>query len=220
MSVPSRPFSRRPVSTLAALCLCCASITLGTAAYAGRAARPSADPSEFDYSPLPASGRVEMDIGPDSPVFDFHSGKSAYRAFRLPEGADPYLVDVVSYLVRAKDLDKAQAFYPFIAILNEDMLVSRTSDVDAVHFDLPVLERTSRPAYRLTVAVDPVTTHERYMVIFTSEELIEHGAPEVPTDNGAEPEASPRTFAGAAPYGTVRVIVQPMKAHAPNDARR
>jgi hypothetical protein len=184
-----------------------AGIGLVGAVRADHAARSPADPSEFEYQPLPAEGALDLNIGPDSPVFEFHSGKSPFKAFRLPVTNAPYLIDVISYLANPDDLDRARVFYPVVALLSDDMVVTRTSEVDALRFDLPVLERSSAPAYRLTLAIDPTRASERYLVIFTDQTLIEHGMPAEPSSDEQDTDIPPQHFAGATRYGRLRVII-------------
>lgn len=171
------------------------------------AASPPADPAQFLYQPLPVQGSVEASITPTSPRFEFKTGMSGYRAFRLPDAGTPYLIEIRSLLQGGTD--PARALYPVAALLTDDFLVSRQTELEMLRFDLPVFEDTRAPAYRLTVAVDPAQAHERYLVVYTPAEL---AAPrQMPPADTAEAaaQAARSAWLGAAANGRLRITVLP-----------
>jgi hypothetical protein len=173
------------------------------------ATRCCTDPAHFRYEPLPADGVVDFEIDSRSPTFEFQSGRSAFRAFELPTAARPYTLEVRSFLEGPADPRRARVFYPVVAILTDDFLVSRATELELLRFDLPVLERTTLPAYRVSVPVDPAATRERYVVVFTPAKLATTRA--LPPIAGAESaaEAARVAFLGAAPYGKLRITLRP-----------
>jgi len=188
-------------SLLALLGAACAGLA-GPAAAAG-----ALDPAQFRYEALPADGVVDFSIDASSPTFEFQSGVSAYRAFRLPSAAGPYLVEVRSFLSGPPDPARARVFYPVVAVLTDDFLVSRTTELELLRFDLPVLEGTSAPAYRVTVAIDPKRTREQYLVVFTPAKLAtQRQLPPISTPESAA-EAARFAFLGAAPHGRLSISV-------------
>jgi hypothetical protein len=208
------PRARWPVRALACLA------ALGVAAGAHAATPAPADPAEFRYEPLPAEGAVDFVIDAHSPTFEFQSGTSAFRAFRLPDGAGPYYVEVRSFLDGPPDPGRARVFYPVVAVLTDDYLVSRSTELELLRFDLPVLEGTTRPAYRVTIGVDPLRTHERYLVVFTPARLMAGRAlPPISTPDSAA-EAARFAFLGAAPLGRLRISVRRGEPPAPADGVR
>src|SRR5512137_1455924 len=134
------------------------------------------DPSRFGYDALPAEGSVDFTIDRGSPLFEFQSGRSFFRAFRLPTVGRPYTLELRSFLDAAESPRTARVFYPVVAILTDDFLVSRATDLDALRFDLPMLEQTTSPAYRLQLPLDPANTRERYVIVFTPHPLLESRA--------------------------------------------
>jgi hypothetical protein len=102
-----------------------------------------------------------------------------------------------------------------VAILTDDFLVSRATELELLRFDLPVLERTTRPAYRVSVPVDPAATRERYVVVFTPAKLATTRA--LPPISGPESaaEAARVAYLGAAPYGRLRITLRPGEISAP-----
>jgi len=186
-------------------------LALGVAGAAAGAAGPGkvpADPAEFRYEPLPAAGELDFAIDAKSPTFEFQSGRSAFRAFRLPAAGGPFYVDVRSFLDGPADPVHARVFYPVIAVLTDDFLVSRSTELEQLRFDLPMLEQTIAPAYHVSLGVDPEHTRERYLVVFTPAQLTAgHQLPPIATPESAA-EAARVAFLGAAPHGRLRISIR------------
>ncbi len=186
---------------------------LGLAALALAAERTPSDPGQFRYEPLPASGTVEVRIDGSTPVFEFKPGRSAFRAFRLPAGNQRYLLEIRSLLTGGTDADRGRVFYPVAALLDDNFLVSRQTELESLHFDLPVFEDAAAPAYRLTIGVDPAQGRERYLVIYTPAALLApRPTPAVATavtTPEVAAEATHLSYAGAAGGGVLRVTVRP-----------
>jgi hypothetical protein len=181
------------------------------AASTAHAAAPAAccsDPSRFKFEPLPTQGSVDLVINASSPTFEFQSGPSAYRAFALPASTQPYVVEVRSFMSGGSDPQRARVFYPVVAVLTDDFLVSRSTDLEALRFDLPLFEQTSAPAYRLVLGIDPSNPHERYLVVFTPAHLGEGRT--LPPISGPESaaDAAKVAFLGASPYGRLRITLR------------
>ena len=194
---------------LGALALVAAFLAAVPAARSVAATACCADPSKFHYEPLPAEGSVDLLISPSSPTFEFQSGPSAYRAFALPAATHPYLVEVRSFLAGGSDPERARVFYPVVAVLTDDFLVSRSTDLEALRFDLPLFEQTSTPAYRLVLAIDPGNARERYIVVFTPAHLGDGRAlPPISSPETAA-EAAKVAFLGASRYGRLRITLRP-----------
>jgi hypothetical protein len=187
-----------------------AAVLAGLALAAGAAAgeRAPADPGEFRYEPLSVDGTLETSIDAATAVFEFKTGRSAFRAFRLPALDRPYLIEVQSLLSGGTDAARGRVFYPVAALLNDDFMVSRQTDLDALRFDLPVFENARAPAYRLSIGVDPAQGKERYLVVFTPAALLSAR----PADDATTPEeaakAAHEAFPGAAAGGVLRITVR------------
>lgn len=174
------------------------------------------DPSRFQYAPLPADGSVDFTIDRASPVFEFQSGRSFFRAFQLPALGRPYTLELRSYVEQDEPTRDARVFYPVVAILTDDFLVSRATDLDFLRFDLPVLEQATAPAYRLSLPLDPANTRERYLVVFTPTPLLEPRALQVTTPESAV-QAARDAYLGASAFGRFRVTLRPTGAEAIED---
>ena len=210
-----------PKLVLAARYMWSAGLVLaGTAAFASgpadthgaptaAAAGCCADPSQFPYEPLPAAGAVNVVIDAGGPSFEFQSGRSFFHAFRLPAATRGYTLEVQSFLEPATDPRRSRVFYPVLALLTEDFLVARVTDLETLSFDLPTLERTSTPAYCISLAVDPSNGRERYLVVFTPAALLAARALPPITTPDSVAQAARVAYLGAAPVGRLRVTVRP-----------
>lgn len=196
--MPHRHPLTLPRAALLLALACTATLTLaeaprGAGAYTGRTVCCT-DPSAFRYVALPARGTVEFDIDRHSPLFEFQSGLSTFAAFRLPNLKDRYLVEIRSYLRGGPDPLRAHVYYPAVAVMSDDFLVTNTLGPEALVPDLPIQERTTQPAYRLILPIDPARGHESYVVVFTPEGLLARDRAPASVEG---PEAAERAAAGA-----------------------
>jgi hypothetical protein len=197
-----RPARARRAAALAGALLC----ALGLPALATPAC--CKDPDAFPYEALPASGAVDFAIDAASPQFVFQTGPSAFHAFRLPVVDRPYLLEVQSFVDGGPDPRHAHVFYPLVAVLTDDFLVSRLTELEYLRFDLPFFERASAPAYRLVVPFDPKNTEERYLVVFTPAAFAEPRPVPTAATPEAAAEAARAAFLGSAPYGRLRITLE------------
>lgn len=96
------------------------------------------DPTEFQFVDMSLPGQQSLEIGPTSRLFDFHSGRSFFAALRLPEASGSYRVRIKS-LLQGKG-DATRVFYPVVALLNDNFVVTRLSSPSHLR-----LEPRSRP---------------------------------------------------------------------------
>lgn len=176
------------------------------APYAGRPVCCT-DPAEFEYTALPDRGSIEFDINAKSKLFEFQTGVSGFRAFRLPVLTTPYLIEIKSFIRGGPDPTRARLFYPAAALMTDDYLVLRSVGVDALVPELPFFERTTQPAYRLSIGVDPRSSRERYLVVFTPESLL--GPRPIPALDGADAaaEVAREAYLGASAEGHLSITI-------------
>jgi len=180
-----------------------------------------AAPDDFQYEPLSDHSVVDFMISRNSDTFEFQTGVSAFKAFALPNDGNRYLVDIQSFVDNAAEPANSRVLYPLAALLLEDFLVSRTTELDSAHFEFPLLERADVPAYRLTVLLDPSEVNERYLIIYTALPKSDHDPskkrrPAGPSTDMAGQEK--RSLLGAAPYGRLRVTVRAINGIGTNHA--
>jgi Maltose operon periplasmic protein precursor (MalM) len=175
--------------------------------YAGRSVCCT-DPDQFEYTVLPDHGSLDVEIGRAAPLFEFQDGLSAFRAFRLPVMTAPYLIEVRSFLRGGPDPTRAKVFYPVAALLTGDHLVTRTVGIETLSPELPILERTTEPAYRMTIGIDPARGGERYLVLYTPYAALGDRSAALKVDSvEAAAEVARNAFLGASSEGRLRITV-------------
>ena len=109
--------------------------------------------ADFPYENLSLNESKHFWIDESSPVFDFDTGKSFFRAFALPQSPKPYTVRVRSYLMGES------IFVPRVIILNDRFTVTRTGDLPEI---------TSGAGF-LTgfIHINQSVRDERYLIILT-----------------------------------------------------
>lgn len=78
--------------------------------------------SEFKYENLSHEASLVFDINQLSPAFHFDTGKSYFKAVRLPNISSLYVINIRSYAMGER-LDVAHIFFPKIVLLKEDFTV-------------------------------------------------------------------------------------------------
>ena len=199
---------RRPAAASGRGALAALALLAGAAPAAEAPTACCTDPAAFRYQLLPDGGSTDFVIDRDSPSFEFQSGRSAFQAFALPVTGRSYALELRSFVTGPADPRRARVFYPVIAILTDDFMVSRTTELAALRFDLPVLERSSAPAYRVSLPVGGSAQRERYLVVFTPHQLaVPRVLPPI-ADAESAAEAARVAYLGAAPYGRLRITLR------------
>lgn len=179
----------------------------------GRAEACCTDPSQFEFSPLPASGRLSATIGLDSPAFEFHSGLSHFAAFRLPEGDAPFRVRIKSLF--DGEPPGGSLFYPVVAMLDESFIVTRVSGLENLRLEPSLATPGAEAGLALVAPFDPSLSRERYIVVFTPAVLL--GAPSQERSEGdvvTGPalewlQRNAGRVLDPSPYGRLEILVAP-----------
>ncbi len=175
------------------------------------------DPSGFPFTPLPQRGFTEATVGAASPVFDFHSGKSPFIAFELPQQTVPYRIRIKS-LFDERDGGVEGVFYPVVALLDDTFIVMQMTGLDSLRLDPSLATPGGKAGLSILLAIDPAEQNGRYLIVFTPAVLL-----------GAEPddrreadyltqaslawlERRGETAVPASPYGKLRITVAPEAA--------
>jgi maltose operon periplasmic protein len=158
---------------------------------------------EFGYEKLDIPDSKSFWIDKDSKVFGFDTGKSYFKAFELPKYSSPYSILIKSYQMGGSP---AYIFSPAIMFLDERFAVTRFIEKGIFNYTrISLLETSSWEtgwafALEAKIPITPENANDRYMVILTTDDLI----------NGKEVFVSP-SFAplilpgvvGAIPTGQV-----------------
>lgn len=123
------------------------------------------DPTEFQFLDVSLPGQQLLEIGPTSRLFDFHSGRSFFAALRLPEASGSYRVRIRSVL-QGKG-DTTRVFYPVVALLNDNFIVTRVSSPNHLRLEPALATPGGEPGLSLSIRVDPAEAKERYLIVFT-----------------------------------------------------
>jgi hypothetical protein len=128
------------------------------------------DPAQFSFADATLPGRLEFTVDPRSPLFEFQSGRSFFKSLRLPAGAASYRVRIRSLLRGGGD--RTRVFYPVVALLDENFIVTRVSSLDHLRLEPGLATPGGSSALSLTVRIDPKVAVERYLVVFTPAVLL------------------------------------------------
>ncbi|NIX00506.1 MAG: hypothetical protein GWN13_20095, partial [Phycisphaerae bacterium] len=132
--------------------------------------------AEFEYESLPTEEAVIFRIDEKSDAFVFPSGKSYFKAFRLPKKEVPYRIHVKSFAL-GETIDKAHIFYPQVALLDGSFTVAKQSDPGDFVVKKAGLKETASISWGLlmlklegSMLVD--IPNAKYLVIYTTKELL------------------------------------------------
>ncbi len=166
---------------LAALAACATLVTHEQAQESLRGARSCcASPAQFKYEPLGASDAVSFKLDRTSDAFEFPTGKSYFKAFRLPERALPYRLKVTSYAL-GEVIRKAHIFYPQVALLDERYAVVGRSAADDFVLSKAGMKEAVAETWGVPVKVEGTvlvdTPAAKYVLVYTTQDLMQRTSP-------------------------------------------
>lgn len=133
--------------------------------------------TEFSYEDLHQGDSKSFDLNAASPAFAFDTGKSYFKAFRLPTFSAPYRITIRSYIL-GNDLRSAYIFLPQALLLNDRNEVVRSTDFRFLKLEKAGFSETAKETwgimYKLEGHIDVVAENrqERFLVIYTTEKLL------------------------------------------------
>jgi hypothetical protein len=123
---------------------------------------------EFVYDKLGAREVKSFNIDENSKASTFHSGKSWFASFELPEYSGPYSISIKSYII-GDNLKDGYAFSPQIIFLNKDFNITKTIIGGLFEYIGDEPGKPLSPGARLEAMLN--ISHEqrdfRYMIILT-----------------------------------------------------
>jgi len=165
------------------------------------------DVEQIKFAEIAIDANQIVDVNHRSQFFDFHSGASHLVAYALPESDKPLLIDVVSFMNSDRADLSSTVFYPLVAVLDRDLLVRRTTSLNDLRFDLPFLQRTTHPAYRVSLRVEP-HSEEKYIVIYTSGNLLHNKNPMTRESLNNPTELDSIFGYGASDHGKLQIAIE------------
>jgi maltose operon periplasmic protein len=131
--------------------------------------------AEFKYDPLPSDEPVTFRFDENSDSFVFPSGKSYFKAFRLPSKEIPYRIHVKSFAL-GEGIHSAHIFYPQIALLDDRFTVWKLSDPRDFVLKKAGFKETISVSWgmmlKLEGSMQVDIADARYLVIYTTKELM------------------------------------------------
>lgn len=161
--------------------------------------------AQFKYEQLAGDGDVSFNLDASSDAFNFQTGKSYFKAFRLPEKALPYRIKITSYAL-GEQIHNAHIFYPQVALLDDRFAIVRQSAPG--DFSLRKVKATSETwglPVKLEGSILVDTPNAKYVLVFTTQTLM----------RGASPYVTPKIvpiivpgIVGAIPVGEETVLIR------------
>lgn len=133
--------------------------------------------SEFPFEELHLGDSKSFDLNEESPAFVFDTGKSYFKAFRLPPFSAPYQVTVRSYIL-GNDLRSAYIFIPQALLLNDRYEVVRNIDFRYLKLEKAGFAETVKETWGIMrkleghIDVTEENRKECFLVIFTTDKLL------------------------------------------------
>lgn len=136
--------------------------------------------AQFSYTPLVEDGGVSFRLDASSDAFNFQSGKSYFRAFRLPEKALPYRIRVTSSAL-GEHIRKAHIFFPHVALLDARFTTVWQSDAGDFTLSKAGTMEPAEESWGLPVRLEGTVLindpDAKYVLVFTTQALMRRASP-------------------------------------------
>lgn len=133
--------------------------------------------ADFPYEDLRQGDSKSFDLNDKSPAFAFDTGKSYFKAFRLPPYAIPYRIVLRSYML-GDSVDSAYILCPQVIFLDEKFATVRSTDYRFLRLTKAGFFETAGETWGLMwklegeIEVAEANRNEKYMIIFTTDTLL------------------------------------------------
>lgn len=175
--------------------------------------------AQLRYDQLDEGGGDRFNLDESSEAFKFHTGKSYFKAFRLPKQGLPYRIGIRSYAL-GEHIDKAHVFYPQVALLDERFAIIRQSTPRDFSLSRSGYKETASETWVLLIKIegyplvdDPSVKH---ILVFTTQELMSGASPYevqkiapviLPGVVTAIPTQKEKIYIGHSPFGLLHIEV-------------
>ena len=137
------------------------------------AAECCASYAQFNFEPLNFGETENITIDRESPAFQFDTGKSYFKAFRLPVTAKPYSIIVQSYFIESTTRSASSfVFSPAVMFLDAGYGVTRRLD-KGFYAAVDTGNSLSKARLEAEIPVNPRSAAEKFVVIYTTAALME-----------------------------------------------
>ena len=146
--------------------------TLGSSRKAITQATPCCEMySEFNFEPISIPSDKKFDLDRSSPAFVFPSGKSFFRAFRLPTFNVPYTLEIESrFAGEGLTVHSMWMYYPVLMYLDEQYKPVKV--IRDLPFQFTATWSERRYGMSAKVLVSESMKQVRYVVIYTEPDFV------------------------------------------------
>ena len=162
--------------------------------------------SEFKLEKLAPGKSLSTEITRGQGTYEFPSGRSYFRAFELPKYTAPYSITLRSKVMPSGIPYRFRVFAPAAILLDSSFNVVETIDPKGLRPTPASIMPPRAAALDQTIAISAHNAQARYLVLYTTDQLLEHarltsipGVILIP--GGALPSGIPR-LAGMEPWPT------------------
>lgn len=178
--------------------------------------------NQFKYDQLPEAEGISFGLDASSDAFNFPSGKSYFKAFKLPGKAIPYYIIITSWAL-GDNRNNAHIFYPQVALLDSNFsIVEQSTPGDFVLSKAGVGETLSETGgltikFEGSVLIDD--TSVKCILVYTTQELMNNASPLVvrqaipiimPGLVTAIPGPEETVFIQHSPFGLLHIEIAPI----------
>lgn len=134
--------------------------------------------SQFKFETLNIGDSKSFKLNEESDVFLFHTGKSYFKAFEIPQKGYPYYFLIKSYML-GDHIKDAYIFIPYVVTLDEKYQVIRSTVPSALHLKKAGFMETMKETGGLGSKLEGFlqfteeNRNEKYIVVLTTESLLQ-----------------------------------------------
>lgn len=189
--------------------------------------------AQFEYAPMSEGEGASFALDESSSAFGFTTGKSYFKAFRLPVRKLPYRIRIRSFAL-GEHIDKAHIFYPQVAVLDDRFaMVGQSTSGDFLLSKTGLKKEAAGETWGLPVKLegnllvnDPSA---RYLLVYTTGQLLSGSSPYetqravpifAPGMVTALPGGKDTIFIKHSPFGLLHVEIVPAETATPESQPR
>ena len=136
--------------------------------------------AQFRYDQLTEEEGVSFRLDASSDAFDFKTGKSYFKAFRLPKKDLPYSIKITSYAL-GEHFKKTHIFHPQITLLDDNFAIILENGLGDLPLTKAGYEETVSETWGLPIKLEGSILIDnpgaKYILIYTTQRLMSHRSP-------------------------------------------